>query len=218
MSFISMRRSYLDQSLEKYRQSFYGRVLDIGGKKEQRRGSFVPPYDQVEQWVHLNNDPHTQPDVLATIPPLPFEDCSFDVILITETIEYIDDATLLLSEIQRVLKPSGTLLMSSPFLSPFHNDHDSDYHRYTESFLKQLLQNFANVECERQGGAIAVSFDLFRAYFAYSRDGQQSTCSRYSLKVLCKMAPLFFWLDQRLFKQRFHINTGFFIKGTKVAA
>jgi SAM-dependent methyltransferase len=46
--------------------------------------------------------------------PLPFDDGSFDIVLCTETIEHIRDVQLFLSEIRRVLRPGGTLALSTP--------------------------------------------------------------------------------------------------------
>lgn len=45
---------------------------------------------------------------------LPFEDASFDKVLITEVIEHIPDWKKALDEIARVLKPGGTLVISTP--------------------------------------------------------------------------------------------------------
>jgi SAM-dependent methyltransferase len=213
MTFISMRRFYLDSSLEKHKDLFHGRVLDIGGKKTNRRGSFTPPSKNIKEWTFLNNDPETRPDILTNAPPIPCEDNFYDVVLLSETLEYIYDAPLLLQEIHRILKPNGTLIMSVPFLHLLHNDHKSDYYRFTESYIKRCLHNFSLIEYERQGGLIAVLYDLVRGYFSYSK-----TNLLWPLKIWRRLSPLFLWADQRLFKNRFHINTGFFIIGEKQAS
>jgi SAM-dependent methyltransferase len=46
--------------------------------------------------------------------PLPFDDASFDLVLCAETIEHVRDVQLFLSEIRRVLRPGGTLALSTP--------------------------------------------------------------------------------------------------------
>jgi SAM-dependent methyltransferase len=46
--------------------------------------------------------------------PLPFDDSSFDLVLCTETIEHVRDVQLLLSEVRRVLRPGGTLALTTP--------------------------------------------------------------------------------------------------------
>ena len=99
MEFISFRRFYLDLLLEENKQVFKGRVLDVGGKKDNRRGDFIPPYERVDEWLFLNNDKQSNPDILTDLPDIPLEDNSVDVVLCTEVIEYIYDYKKLLSEI-----------------------------------------------------------------------------------------------------------------------
>jgi ubiquinone/menaquinone biosynthesis C-methylase UbiE len=45
---------------------------------------------------------------------LPFGDSEFDLVLCAETIEHVRDVQLLLSEVRRVLKPGGTLALTTP--------------------------------------------------------------------------------------------------------
>jgi SAM-dependent methyltransferase len=46
--------------------------------------------------------------------PLPFEDSAFDLVLAAETLEHVRDVQLLLSEARRVLRPGGTLALTTP--------------------------------------------------------------------------------------------------------
>jgi SAM-dependent methyltransferase len=46
--------------------------------------------------------------------PLPLEDAQFDLVLCAETLEHVRDVQLLLSEIRRVLRPGGTLAVTTP--------------------------------------------------------------------------------------------------------
>jgi 2-polyprenyl-3-methyl-5-hydroxy-6-metoxy-1,4-benzoquinol methylase len=46
--------------------------------------------------------------------PLPFDDNSFDIALCIEGIEHVDAQHRLVQELQRVLKPGGTLIVSTP--------------------------------------------------------------------------------------------------------
>jgi ubiquinone/menaquinone biosynthesis C-methylase UbiE len=46
--------------------------------------------------------------------PLPFGDSSFDLVLCAETVEHVRDVQLLLSEARRVLRPGGTLAVTTP--------------------------------------------------------------------------------------------------------
>ncbi len=45
---------------------------------------------------------------------IPFEDNSFEMVFASEVIEHLDDVNAFLSEIQRVLKPEGCLILSTP--------------------------------------------------------------------------------------------------------
>jgi O-antigen biosynthesis protein len=46
--------------------------------------------------------------------PLPFGDASFDLVLCAETLEHVRDIQLLVSEARRVLRPGGTLALTTP--------------------------------------------------------------------------------------------------------
>jgi ubiquinone/menaquinone biosynthesis C-methylase UbiE len=50
--------------------------------------------------------------------PLPFADDEFDLALCAETIEHVRDLQLLLSELRRVLRPGGTLALTTPASRP----------------------------------------------------------------------------------------------------
>jgi SAM-dependent methyltransferase len=46
--------------------------------------------------------------------PLPLEDSQFDLVLCAETLEHVRDVQLFLSEVRRVLRPGGTLAITTP--------------------------------------------------------------------------------------------------------
>jgi len=46
--------------------------------------------------------------------PVPSSDGEFDLVLCAETIEHVRDVQLLLSEVRRVLRPGGTLAVTTP--------------------------------------------------------------------------------------------------------
>jgi SAM-dependent methyltransferase len=82
--------------------------------------------------------------------PLPFQDALFDVVWASEVIEHVADTARWLSEVRRVLKPGGHLLVTTPShgrlrlalagierLAPPLGDH---LHLYTRSALRSLLE------------------------------------------------------------------------------
>lgn len=76
-------------------------------------------------------------DVVSDVYDMPFPDDKFDMVVMLEVLEYLDDPDRALSELKRVLKPGGCLVISSPLMVPFHDD----LHRYTEPALVGLLEN-----------------------------------------------------------------------------
>jgi SAM-dependent methyltransferase len=200
----------LDLILEENKHVFKGRVLDVGGKRDNRRGSFEPPYEQVEDWVFLNNDKQTNPDILIDLPNIPLEDNSIDVVLCTEVMEYIYDFRELLFQMGRVIKPGGVLILSTPFIGALHGDSEGDYYRFTESLLiKELTDSFTIESVERMGGIVAVIYDLFRSYMSYQT--KRSFMIRVLSALFIKSNRFFIWLDKKSFKNNYYINSGFLL-------
>lgn len=87
----------------------------------------------------------------------PFQDAAFDIVWAGEVIEHVADTVTWLSEVRRVLRPLGTLLLSTPAHDPLtrlalalaprafatHFDPRADHLRfYTRSSLRGLLGDF----------------------------------------------------------------------------
>lgn len=90
---------------------------------------------------------------------IPFEDNTYDNVLCFEVMEHVYDYNNLLSEIFRVLKPGGTLLLSVPFAAKYHFV-PFDFFRYTPAALKLIFERngFEIDEIRRRGGDVAVLF------------------------------------------------------------
>lgn len=63
----------------------------------------------------------------------------YDFVLCSEVIEHVPRPERVLSEISRVLKPGGTLLLTVPFLARMHEE-PYDYYRYTRYGLEFLMR------------------------------------------------------------------------------
>jgi len=83
---------------------------------------------------------------------LPFEENSFDLVLCTEVIEHTEKPRKVLSEINRVLKDGGELILTTPQTWCLHYE-PNDYYRYTKYGLEHLLedQGFEIEEMEQFG-------------------------------------------------------------------
>lgn len=69
---------------------------------------------------------------------IPVPNCTYDMVICTQVLEHLPNPGLALSEIFRVLKPTGTLWFSAPF---FFSEHEIpfDFYRYTQYGLSHLL-------------------------------------------------------------------------------
>jgi 2-polyprenyl-3-methyl-5-hydroxy-6-metoxy-1,4-benzoquinol methylase len=78
---------------------------------------------------------------------------SFDVAVSFETVEHIQDATGLINEFARILKPGGTLVLSTPNNAGLTKHH---VHTFTQHSLGELLSTrFTNIQWHGQWARIA---------------------------------------------------------------
>ncbi|MBI5732655.1 methyltransferase domain-containing protein [Candidatus Jorgensenbacteria bacterium] len=117
----SYRRRLVDRDLYQYRHIFSGVVLDLGGGRT--RGSF--PHGKSLGWVVLDKDNTLQPTIVGDAQVLPFRNDSFDAVKCSELTGYLFEPLKMLREVERILKPGGTAIFTSPYLTPFDFDqHD----------------------------------------------------------------------------------------------
>lgn len=84
-------------------------------------------------------------DVVADAHDLPFLDGEFEVILCSEVLEHLHAPEKAISEMYRVLKPGGTLILTTRFMFPQH-DVPHDYFRYTEYGMRHLFRQWGILE------------------------------------------------------------------------
>jgi SAM-dependent methyltransferase len=158
----SVRRQYLDRDLGGESAVLTGRVLEIGCGRQGRRGRFQPPAGSGVSWTFLDRDLVRRPHVCADAARLPVRSSAFDVVVCLEVLEYVSEPLTALTEIRRLLRPSGTLLLSTPFMHRM--DSPADCWRFTEAGLRQLLAaaGFSVERCLSQGGAFAVAASVLR--------------------------------------------------------
>ncbi len=80
---------------------------------------------------------------------LGFADESFDTVCSFETIEHVDDPTAAIASFHRVLKPGGTLIISTPHVTVTTREPSNPFHKIEFSradFSALLHERFADVE------------------------------------------------------------------------
>jgi SAM-dependent methyltransferase len=134
---FNYRKFYLYPKL--YKQ-LKGRILDVGCGL----GDFLLFYRDIVG-VDINKDcvnyckSFNLNVELMVVDILPFDDNSFDSIILDNVIEHIENPSNLLSEIKRVLTPNGILLVGVPCDKGYMYDDDHK-NFYDVSSLKLLLK------------------------------------------------------------------------------
>lgn len=144
-----------------------GKMLDFGCGSKPYKDQF-----KVDEYIGLDyeNDGHTheneQIDVFYDGQNIPFPDEYFDSVLSSEVFEHVFNIERVLTEINRVMKKEGKLLITCPFV---WNEHEvpHDYARYTLFALRDLLDRhgFELVKEEKSGDFITTIFQLWSLYF-----------------------------------------------------
>jgi SAM-dependent methyltransferase len=78
---------------------------------------------------------------------------TFDAVLCTEVLEHLPEPQRGIDEMRRVLKPGGTLVLTTRFLFPIH-DAPHDYFRFTKYGLRHLLRDFEILELAEETDAV----------------------------------------------------------------
>lgn len=209
MSFWSYRRMMLDKDLEESKRYMKGLVLDLGGGR--KRGNFK---ETDANWIVIDIEKNFIPDVLADVHHLPFKNNVFNCIKCTELLEHIQNPDVFIKEITRVLKPSGNLILSSPFNFNIHSD-PYDFQRFTGYKLKRMLEdNFEIKMIKKQGLYFTVLGDMLKRAAINMNSGL-----RYAFYLTIPILDLLVKLDNFRFvknsKYLSSFTTGFFVLAIK---
>lgn len=130
------------------------RILDVGGGRPfQKRLGGARSLLVGREYLTLDVDPTTHPDVVGDAHALPFADASFDAVLHSSVLEHLHSPWVAAAEMYRVLRPGGVMLGIVPWVYPYHarKGHYSDYWRFSGDGLVQLFSRFSSVEVTGMG-------------------------------------------------------------------
>lgn len=168
-----------------------GRTLDVGCGQKPYRELFAA----VTSYVGLELDtPENRAakaaDVYYDGSTFPFGDDEFDSVVASQVLEHVFEPDAFLSEICRVLKPGGSLLVTVPFVWDEH-EQPNDYARYSSFGLHHVLERngFRVMESHKSVLGVATIFQLINA-LVYKQASSHSRSTGWLAAGMLLMAPL----------------------------
>lgn len=135
----SIDRHYIEGFLETHRADVRGRVLEVRDRIYTQRfgGDAVTAGDVID--VDPGNGMATVIADLRRADAIP--SATYDCIILTQTLQLIDDIPAVLAECARILRPGGVLLVTVPSVIRVDDEAgpDGDFWRLTEASARKLF-------------------------------------------------------------------------------
>ena len=146
-----VRRQQTRFVIEQTRGKIFPVVVDIG--------SGTAPYKKIvahERYIGIDiEDRGGVTDVLIedVNKGLSLSDNTADMVLCTEVLEHVKKPDAVITELFRILKKGGTLILTTPMVWPVH-EAPNDFYRFTNFGLEYLLREagFRNIFVEASNG------------------------------------------------------------------
>jgi SAM-dependent methyltransferase len=139
----------IDKELEPVSRSLKGRVLNAGCGNRDISSLLTSWHASSVSNCDIATD--IPGAFLCDLTSIPQPDASYDSILCNAVLEHVPDAEAVMAEFHRLLVPGGHLVVSVPFLQPYHPT-PFDFRRFTRAGLTQLG--------ERAGFAVVETFPV----------------------------------------------------------
>jgi len=121
------------------------KILEVGIAGDEKPSGSYKFFGEGNEWTTLDIDARWKPDIVADITNNDLPDNSFDLVIMTQTIEHIWDYKKALSELYRITRRYA--IVDCPFMYPFHEERSwrkwedwQDYWRFTPAAFKRLLK------------------------------------------------------------------------------
>lgn len=165
-----------------------GLTLDIGAQNGPYAGYFP-------NRIALDVRPGHGVRILGDAQALGIAGAAFDVVLCTEVLEHLPEPQRAIDEMHRVLKPGGTLLLTTRFLFPIH-DAPHDYFRFTKYGLRHLLRRFEIRHLDEESDAIGTLAVLVQRLGMQARTLGSTPLRAVWLVAARLLAPLSFLITE----------------------
>lgn len=104
-------------------------VLSLGCGRVKRD---FPEADRATSIVGVDNDPHSDADIMHDLNqfPYPLEANSFDLIILQDVLEHLEDVPRVLQEVHRVGRSGATIRIRTPHYSSYYAFNDPTHRHY----------------------------------------------------------------------------------------
>lgn len=160
-----------------------GRLLDVGcGRKPYEHLFTTTDYVGLEIETTEHRD-EKKADFYYDGHRFPFDAASFDSVIANEVFEHVFEPAEFLSEVSRVLRPRGRLLLTLPFVWDEH-EQPYDFARYSSFGIRHVLEThgFEVLESRKTVSDVRVIAQLLNAYI-YKVVGRPGSLPRTALAV-----------------------------------
>lgn len=146
-------RYWIESFLKQNRSYIHGKCLEVGDHRYTKEfGRNVAESDVLD--VNKNNKKANIYGDLRNLSKI-ISDNTYDTIILTHVLGQIDDFYAAISECKRILKPRGSLLVTSSCLSPTF-DIKNNYWRFTVSSFKYIFSKyFKSIYVKSYGNVLA---------------------------------------------------------------
>lgn len=160
-------RKNLFKSLKKITSEIKAnKVIDVGcGSKPYKDLFKVNEYIGIDVEVSGHNHSNSEIDFFYDGRTIPFSDSSFDIVFSSEVLEHVFEPEKFISEIYRVVKVNGLVILTCPFIWDEH-EQPYDFARYTSFGIKYLFENnnFKIINYIKTTNYIETIFQMLSAY------------------------------------------------------
>ena len=162
-------RNGLYKSIKNQSSKIQGNILDFGCGSKPYESLFTNAKSYIGVDIEISGHCHKESkvDYFFDGKTLPFPDNYFDSVVSFEVFEHVFNIDEMVSEIRRVLKPNGQLLISIPFAWEEH-EIPYDFARYTSHGIKNILEanKFESVKIIKTTTYIMAACQVFINYFS----------------------------------------------------
>lgn len=119
-----------------------GKVLDVGIAGDEKPSGNYKFFGEGNEWKTLDCFPEYNPDIVADICNSGLPDNSFDLVILSNTLEHIFDFKKAIGEVIRISKQY--FIIDCPFAYPYHgfceDTRFDDYWRVSATAMKRLVE------------------------------------------------------------------------------